>query len=198
MERDFETLYGGLCQQAEIIVSGMLQGFGYVVCKEVAHDVTVDFLFYSSSYQKVYDESRDIKPFFNAYVRLRVRRYRERLQKGRYAVMLTDHCVVSDSCLVTDGGVLQFEAQDFARAMAKCLEDRIFYWQKHSIDLHDLFLASLQSWQEKGKSNLTWIAKRLGYEKAVVERALISMREILRERFESESQDIHISHQRAG
>lgn len=193
MERGHEELYGSLVCQAAPIISRLMQGFDRGTWQEVAHDITVDFLFYSSSYQKVFDKSRDVKPFFAAYVKLCTRRYREKLQKGYYHGELTDDCAVCE-----DVGSLQFEAQDFAHAMAKCLEDKMFYWQQCSISLHDLFMMSLQSWNEKGKSNLTWIAKQLGYKKPVVEKALLSMREVLRERFEDEPQDFYLTHQRTG
>ena len=193
MERGYEDLYGSLIHQAFPIISGMLQGFSQGVWQEVAHDVTVDFIFYSNSYQRVFDGDRDVKPFFNAYVRLRTRSYREKLQKGYYHGELTDDCAVYD-----DMSALQFEAQDFARAMAKCLEDKMFYCQKSSISLHDLFVVSMQSWHEKGRPNVAWISEQLGFSKAVIKQALINMREVLRERFEDESQDICFSHQRTG
>lgn len=70
-----EELYPVLLQRAVEITAGALRNTNRSMKMEVAHDITVDFLFFSNSYKDTYDHSKDIKPFFASYVGRKLRRF---------------------------------------------------------------------------------------------------------------------------
>lgn len=172
----YEELYGVCLSQAFPIVSGMLSGFDSSTLHEVTHDVTVDFLFHSSSFRDVYDANRDMEPFFRAYVRLRTRRYRDRLLKGHFHGVLRDDSAVSE-----DMNILMFETQNHVKALAMCLSDKLYYSRYKPVRLYDLFVLSIMSFEEFGKTNVAWIANKLNCPRDLVKDGLLRMRALLKE-----------------
>jgi hypothetical protein len=69
-----ESLYFFLFNKAVDITARSMDYLPPTRIKETAHDITVDFLFFSQSYRLTYDVSRDIMPFFSSYVRKKLRR----------------------------------------------------------------------------------------------------------------------------
>jgi len=178
----YEELYGSLIPQALPIVSGMLSGFDRRTVEEVIHDVTVDFLFHSNSFRNVFDHNKDVGPFFRAYVRLRARRYRDRLQKG-----FANREVKENSAVCEDFNTLTFEVKNYAASLASHLSDKVYYSTQKSINMYDLFVLSIMSFEEYGKTNPSWIARHLGCKREVVRDALKRMRVLLREKMDNES-----------
>lgn len=65
-----DQLYFSLNEKAFKIVSSQTPSFPFLDPVEVAHDITINFLFFSNSFKNIFDESKGaLKPFFASYVR---------------------------------------------------------------------------------------------------------------------------------
>lgn len=70
-----ESLYFSLFTKAVDITTRSMSYLPTMRVRETAHDITVDFLFFSHSYRETYDASKGkVMPFFSSYVRKKLRR----------------------------------------------------------------------------------------------------------------------------
>jgi hypothetical protein len=67
-----EDLYFGLYGHAKIIVSSLVKGRPPEDIKDLSHDITVDFLFFSQCFKAFQPEKGDLKSLFLSYARKRV------------------------------------------------------------------------------------------------------------------------------
>lgn len=186
-----EELFVYLCPQALNIVSGMLSGVGGDGWQEIAHDITVSFLFFSKSYRETFDRTKDVEPFFRSYVRRCCLRRRDNVFERRVLLSIHD-AYVANQCGMLDRGILQFESHDYARALFEVLVDKFYYARRFTLSLQDLFLLSIESFTLYGKANAKWMSEQLGdCSVNIVKFALDRMREVLRERIQNEAQDFY-------
>jgi len=76
---EYGSLYADFLPKAQQIVATFVGGISYDEVKIVAHDLVVDFLFFSKSFSDYFDpEKGTLVPYFKAYVRKKCRGVRER------------------------------------------------------------------------------------------------------------------------
>lgn len=79
---DFDLLYKKLTPRAEALIMASFKGESGMPRQEIqsyAHDIVVDFLFFSRSFQYFKEEIGELMPFFSSYVRKKCLRLRDNI-----------------------------------------------------------------------------------------------------------------------
>jgi hypothetical protein len=182
-----ENLYPVLLDKAMIIVNGMV---GTSDFRDMAHDITVDFLFFSKSFAVTFDERvGGIEAFFGSYVRKKCLnlRHNRTVALNRFVPL---HYAI---------GVLSREASlDERREVVQAMKKIAKYLSKSyyvspsgvvKICLRDVYVANLHCNALYGRTIRTWIAKRVGFRYNHVKIALEMMCRLLKDRSYVKSQD---------
>lgn len=179
MPQTMEELYPQLYPKAMEIVSGAVKGCNVIRWREIAHDLTVDFLFFSKSFNETYDASLGmVKPFFASYVRKRCMGVRERMQ-----VELNRTRDLSRNLDSGSDHVKVFELIDELKSNLSFLESQYYRSiNKKSYCLADVYSACIESTLKYGSINLTFMRGYLHVDLQKLRGMLAKMRRILKER----------------
>jgi len=141
---DYSLLYEELFDWAKTITSCVLREYPGVNFREVAHDITTDFL-YSGSFHSTFKASEgDLKPFFGSYVRKKLCGVTERKQRDLRT--FTQLEPMTKNLSVGDDFVLIYECRDIlrrGREIAKSAPKREF-----TLKLFDTLMRSVMKFNK--------------------------------------------------
>jgi len=199
-----ELLYRKLFLKAEKMVQRFFgTSYSSKVKFEIAHDITVDFLFFSKSFRKTYDFKKGkLLPFFSSYVQKRSYGIRERIIKRnqmRYingegdldTLMVESNEEVGDSL---EGAKLFKRMREILRNLIYTLSQEeiqrlrrtkrpvIFY-----LTLEEVLVSYIDLYLQDGSEGIYEnLALDLWVTKDIAERVVECLRGILRERLKDE------------
>lgn len=183
MTQSVGELYPQLYQKALEIVSGAVKGCNVIRWREIAHDLTVDFLFFSKSFSETYDASLGmLKPFFASYIRKRCQGVRMQLQKERVRTQPIENYLNSKFLSENDHSKIVEIISEVYRSHV-WLQTQYYRSKKgQSYCLADVYLACLESTLRYGGVNLNFMRSYLKVDIHKLRGMLSKMRRILRER----------------
>lgn len=182
MAQSIAELYPQLYLKAVEIVSGSVIGYDVYRWREIAHDITVDFLFFSMSFRETYCAPLGaLNPFFNSYVRKKCMGERDKMKRERLRTIPLDNVVKPFSVGNFDKIYEIIQLTNDSYDWLKRFNYRSI--RGKSFCLADVFVVCLESVMLYGKVNLLFMQKKLGTDKTKIKSMLIKMRRILRERW---------------
>lgn len=183
MAQSTGELYPQLLPKAMEIVSGMVRGCNVVKWREIAHDLTVDFLFFSTSFRDTYDASLGmVKPFFASYVRKRCLGVRERMQVELKRMRQLDKSCEAVLDSDYDHTKVYELASDMRQAHAWLKTQPYISLKGQSYCLADVYLACIESTLRYGSINQTFLRSYLKVDLQKLRGMLAKMRRLLKER----------------
>lgn len=172
-----ESLYEPLSDRAYKIVSHSFRGFSAYELRQVAHDITVDFLYFSKSFKETYNPKKgELLPFFGSYVRKKCRRVNENFSNllRRTSSEDVETLAMSDD---------EFEWVDFQNRMDAFHHFLLEYYSE-KINLGHLFHVVLRCVLEEGQVVKKVLCKKLGVSLSRLNVALEEMRQRIKELLE--------------
>lgn len=175
---EVEGLYSELNQRAREVVFGTLRGYYMDSYEAIAHDITVDFLLFSTSFRKTYQSGQGkLMPFFSSYVRKKLLGVRAQMNfcNNVFSGKGTEEM---DKLGVEDGVMDLME-------ISLVFKDAQTYLVRHfsgKINLGRLFRVCFVAFLQTGSINHTVIRKRLNCSEGQLKFALAKMRRLLREK----------------
>jgi len=170
--------YPALSNRALVIVSALLRNCSFMERKEISHDITVDFLFFSRSLKETFDPAKgDLMPFFSSYVRRKCRGLYDRQQRD-----LSRRISLEDIEMLgaNDDAFLWFEVE----ARIKYIRKVLLPHSVRGVCLSRLFGLCLICIMEYGSIKFAFLMKRLKKNKAVVKEALDEMKALIKAQLE--------------
>jgi hypothetical protein len=174
-----ENLYPILLEKALVIVRSMVGTSDY---RNMAHDVTVDFLFFSKSFAETYDSRvGGIEEFFSSYARKKCRRFRENRTTALNRFVPLNYAI---------GAISREASLDERREVVQKMKNIAKYLLKYhyvspsgriKICLRDVYVANLHCNALFGITKRTWIAERLSFRYEYVKLAIEMMCRVLKE-----------------
>lgn len=181
LEDIHEELYVSLHKKALEIVLYRRAGGNYTESRNLAHDVTVDFIFNSESYNGNYfDPTRSIKPYFSSYVSKKLMGYFERETKRAYRYPSLTEKYLESVVASCDGGLGMIEFAMQTRGMSKYLEKKYFVTCREAVSLVAVFWATLECYSTFGGLRIGWLSEKLGCRKQIVRGCVAKMRRTLK------------------
>lgn len=173
---EIAELYPILNERAYEIVLNYT-GLPYDFYKDMAHDITVDFLFFSKSFKRTFEEIRgSLLPFFSSYVRKKAFSIWLRKKKHFNKISLkNEEDLMKAKCLETPVEEWVELTQRLSHFQAY-LNDYFYL----NINLGRLFRLCFISLLEVGEVSKPLIAPRLLCTKNQVKSALVKMRLLLK------------------
>jgi len=177
---DIEGLYPVLNERAYEIVLGTGY-FSFDYYKVIAHDITVDFLFFSESFKRTYDKARGtLMPFFSSYVR-----------KKLFGLWVRDRYRLNKVSFQNEEDLMNVAYKDDFSEWVE-VQERLSYFQKFlsnycvydTINLGRLFRLCFLSFLEEGGVRYKYIVPRLQCKDHQLKFALSRMRQLLRRKLE--------------
>jgi len=153
---DLSHLYLELYEKAKSVTFISLKNLDVQRKEEIAHDITVDFL-YSFSYNFTYDSKKGaVLPFFSSYVKKKLMGFMEK--KRREAKFFVPILSESEGFFLNDFFEMSFEMRQFV--------DHVKYEVKgltvFGVSLERVWDLILISVLYDGRLNCSWFSKELG------------------------------------
>jgi hypothetical protein len=183
MHHQVGELYLQLYPKAMEIVSGAVKGCNVIRWREIAHDLTVDFLFFSKSFSVTYDSSLGmLKPFFSSYVRKRCMGVRERMQVELNRTQQMDKSL--ESKFISDSDHTRiFELTHEIETTYVWLQTKYYSSLKgKSFCLADVYLACIESTFKHGSVNMQFLRNYFKVDWKKTRAMLNKLRRVLKER----------------
>jgi len=172
---NYAGLYTNLKPIAVGVVSRSVSGVDLFEIREIAHDITSDFLLCSKSFKSTFDKRKgSLEAFFSSYVRKKCYSIREKLSKERRTVVGISEGIKNEKT-VKDSFVDWEEMMSQICCYKEILSGQIAY----NIDLGILLGKLLFCVLEEGRVINSKIAKELGVSRESVRLALKAMRQKL-------------------
>ena len=150
-----DGLYQSLQSKANILVAQSFNGYPERQLKEIAHDITVDFLFFSRSFAVTFDESRgELAPFFSSYVRKKCMGLWGRMFDKRFSLPAFSQDI-RDTKTTTE------EKFEIKESLLRFIRDITQKRRHRGIDLEKLFMAIVKSAIDEGRYSTTSICRML-------------------------------------
>ncbi len=183
-----ENLYQSLCSKANVLVAASFKNYPERQVKELAHDITVDFLFFSKSFAvTIREDQGELTPFFASYVRKKCLGMWVRSHKHGHCSTDTVYPLVKDETPFED----RFEIREsLKRMVAELAGYQISYGSgkkkrvSYSIPLDRLLMALLRTAADNGECSTVSVCKILGVSnKATVADAVGYLKKVLIEKY---------------
>lgn len=144
---------------------------------EIAHDITVDFLYFSRSYSTTFDPTKDLLPFFASYVRRKLRRVRD--AESNYQNRISKDERAMRNLPVKDESFEWLEV----KSRLEFFYDYLHSWNWKTVNLGRLFLITVQLRLIEGKETYRELSKRLnGARFGEIKEAQAEMRRLISEK----------------
>ncbi len=170
---EFGKLYSDLLPRAQQVVASSFKGICFDEIKIIAHDMVIDFLYFSKSFSDYFDPKKGtLVPYFGAYVRKKCRGVRE-----RHFSPCVDLESVPMKELATDdtfGWWFEFGNE------VKNLKAKLIGFESNGINLGELLVANLvlSIWEDGAR--LDELSRIFGVSRVRVRRALKIMQKKVR------------------
>jgi len=172
-----EYLYPTLVPTAQELCRKVLHGFALETKQEIAHDITVDFLYFSRSFRETFNPSRgSVNSFFYSYVQRKLKGVIHRtaayLNKVSHDEKVLKECMMEEEV---------FSWREFM-ARLDYFHDFLVQHAWKTINLGVLFRHILFQYFDKGKLVKRDLKTELHTSNTVLSEALIEMKRLLNER----------------
>lgn len=156
---DLESLYQKLFPKALSISAKSLSGYTNIErASEIAHDITVDFLFFSSSFREIYDPTvGNLLPFFSSYVKKKLRKVWWNFN-CEIAVANVDDEWVKRSVFFVPGFEQKTEMKDYVYRVFRKVNGKTCL----GVSVGDVFKAGLVEIMDSGRISVRGVCESLG------------------------------------
>jgi len=173
-----QSLYSTLYPLAKKVTSKELLGaqiFNYNELKEIAHDITIDFLYFSRSFREYYDWKLPIQPFFISYTRKKCKNYKftKIAEANKYSPLPEDDFDFHDEFKKYKWIELQNRLSFFHTQLSQ--------YTIQGLNLGDVFEIYIISLLEEGEVNYRFMSKLLHTELKNIHPAVKKMRYIIKQ-----------------